>query len=564
MKEVIVRLLIVQLLIIGIVSSQSDTKCSRKEVKFKESRATQCINDSSCPTWFTCNTHNNCQCGNDHHGIIACDDKKWKSAILDCQCVTYDEDTRSTFAGSCFYNCENHHTKKRNYQVYYSLPMKPETLTNKSVCTYFNRKGLLCGDCEDGHSPLVLSYDLSCVECPDAHKNWWKFTLVALVPLTFFYFFVLNVTSSRLHGVVFFSQLVSFSGYVRLWMYALAQGHPRLLTATKILLVFYSYSNLEVFRSIMPDICLDVSTLQALALEYILALYPFLLILISYLAIKLYDRNIVCIVIIWKPLKKVLTFFRKSWDIRTSVIDPFSTFFFLSYTKLLSVSVDLLLSTQIYQLGSNRSTLGLFYSPSVVYFGREHLPYSIFAVVILTFFVCIPTLILLLYPFRFFHKFLSLFPINWHFLHAFVDSFQGSYKDGTEPRTFDCRWFSGLLLSSRALMFAIYGKTLSLMYFMYTTLLTVIILIIMINIQPFKKVIHSITEPIFLIFMSLIYIVAIARSISSIQNNIYYLAMSPLVLVAVFVPFIYILFLIGSWLFSRRLWIHLLIKQQKK
>ena len=33
--------------------------------------------------------------------------------------------------------------------------------------------------------------------------------------------------------------------------------------------------------------------------------------------------------------------------------------------------------------------------------------------------------------------FSTYFPTQWHFLHAFVNSFQGSYKDGTEPGTYD-------------------------------------------------------------------------------------------------------------------------------
>ena len=33
-----------------------------------------CSNSSTCPTWFMCNSHNNCQCGNGQSNIV-CDDK---------------------------------------------------------------------------------------------------------------------------------------------------------------------------------------------------------------------------------------------------------------------------------------------------------------------------------------------------------------------------------------------------------------------------------------------------------------------------------------------------------
>ena len=180
--------------------------------------------------------------------------------------------------------------------------------------------------------------------------------------------------------------------------------------------------------------------------------------------------------------------FRKTWDIRTSVIDSFATFFLLSYVKLLSISADLLIPTTIYKLGSNEVQFGLYYSPSVRYFDDEHLPYAITATVILTLFVCIPTLILIIYPSHFFQKFLSLFPFNWHYLHAFVDSFQGYYKDGTEPGTFDSRWFSTNILLTRLLCFIIFGTTLTMMYFVYSLIAFLILLVAVVNIQPFKKV----------------------------------------------------------------------------
>ena len=330
----------------------------RRKMEVHQER--NCTKDSTCPTWFICDFHDNCQCGREHDGIISCRNKTMTSAVLDCHCVTYDKDTRSTFVGACFYNCENHHSRKKNDLVYYILPKEPENLLNKSVCIYFHRTGLLCGDCEHGHSPLVLSYNLSCVKCPDGHKNWWKFILVAFVPLTSFYFFIvlfnINVTSSRLHGVVWFSQGLSISQLVRLLMTALVQGNPVMIKAVNGGLIFYSYWNLELFRSVFPHICLNITTLQALALEYVLALYPYLLILFSYIAIQLYDRQVACIMLFWKPFHKALKLLRNSWDIRTSIIDSFSTFFLLSYMKILSVTTDLIVPTKIYQLGSNVST----------------------------------------------------------------------------------------------------------------------------------------------------------------------------------------------------------------
>ena len=558
---------IMLLLLVVIITQGEAVKCTsnRSEVKISCMK-TQChkrfSNTSACPTWFICDDHNRCKCGDGHNDAVVCDENKFMSAVLDCHCVTYDGDTNTTSLGACFYNCENYNFIED--KVYHKLPATLEMLINQSACTRFHRKGLLCGDCEDGHSPLVLSYNLSCVECPDAHKNWWKFILVAFVPLTFFYFFIvlfnINVTSSRLHGVVIFSQALSMPAFVRIIFSRTSKGNSQLRISSKIIMTLYSFWNLDLLRSVLPNTCLDVTTLQALALDYLPALYPYVLILFSYLLIRLYDRKVSCIVRAWNPFRKLLFCFRTSWDVRTSVIDSFATFFLLSYVKILSVSTDLLLPTQIYQLGSNRSTHGLYYSPSVTYFGQEHLPYAITAVFLLIVFVIIPTVVLILYPFQFFQKCLSVFPFNWHFLHAFVDSFQGCYKDGTEPGTFDCRWFSTTMLLIQPAYFIVYSLTLSMMFFVYATIVIVILLIAMINIQPFKEVAghYTSTDVVFHLLLSLCYISLIGLNNANSENRELNLVMLIITFLSAIVPIVYIILLISFWFISMTKWIKII------
>ena len=443
--------------------------------------------------------------------------------------------------------------------IYHYLPRNPENLINDSACKHFHRRGLLCGDCEEGHSPLVLSYNLSCVPCENGQENWWKFVLTGFLPLTLFYIFIvlfnINVTSSRLHGVVWASQILSMPPFVRIVFFALQiYGN---LNLGRFFAMFYSYWNLDFFHSIPLNICLNITTLQALALEYLVALYPFVLISISYLMITLYNhRKTSLLSYAWKPFQDLQVKLRLSWDVRTSVIDSFSTFFLLSYVKILSVTCDLLIPTQIQQLNSNTRKLALYYSPSVPYFGHEHRPYAILALTILTVFVAIPTVIFILYPCQFFQKFLSLFPINWHFLHAFVDSFQGCYKDGTEPGTHDCRWFSVITLIVKPIFFTLFGLTLSSMCFIYALVIVLILIVILINIEPYKKEMLSKYPPTDLMFyfqLSLTYIAIIGRESSSLYN--YHTLWIAASLGMGFIPLAYTCYLIGSWLFSRRKWI---------
>ena len=110
-------------------------------------RHTQCGNSTTCPTWFTCDTEQEvsiCHCGKTHDDAVVCDEKRLVSAVLDCHCVTYDEQTETTHLGTCFYNCENHNTTKkrdpiyrklyRNFQNRYSITQSALASTELAYC----------------------------------------------------------------------------------------------------------------------------------------------------------------------------------------------------------------------------------------------------------------------------------------------------------------------------------------------------------------------------------------------------------------------------------------------
>ena len=259
---------------------------------------------------------------------------------------------------------------------------------------------------------------------------------------------------------------------------------------------------------------------------------------------------------VWKPFRNVISIFQKSWKVQTSLIDAFATFFLLSYVKVMNVTMDLLIPTQIDKLGSNTFTLGFFYSPTITYFGHDHLPYAIFALTVLVLFIIAPLVVLILYPFQFFQKLLSFIPLRWNILHGFIDSFQGCYKDGTEPGTFDCRWFSALILLIRlSINFMFAAKISSAILFLSTVILVIIYLIAIINIQPYKKkaVRYPSTDSQFLVFLSLCFIAFLGRAtLPSKGLRNYHNIMVILASMSAFGPLLYIIFLIGSWLVSKK------------
>ena len=542
-----------------VTAGKDNSFCDNSNVTLLKIKGKICSSKTtSCPTWFICNDTDSeigkCQCGPHYHNGIRCVEKNDEliSAVLSCYCVTKSKG--ETYLSLCFYNCEWHSNDSKYPNIYQTISDKTDL--NEYICGRFNRTGISCSKCAEGLSPIVLSYNLSCVNCTDGHKNWWKFAAVGFVPLTFFYFFVvffnINVTSSRFHGFIFFSQALSTPALARIIFLAI-EDRSQVLKAVKIVGPFYSLWNLDIFRSILPDICLHVSTLEAFALEACVAVYPLILICLSYFLIVLYDHNVRLVVFIWKPFRFIFRRFRENWDIRTSVIDSFSTFFLLSYVKILSVCADLMVSTPVHELHSNKTHYSLYYNANVKFGDRYHIPFLALSLCLFLLLIAFPTIVLILYPFRWFQKCLSYFRIQWHFLHAFVDSFQGCYKDGTDEGTYDLRWLSSYGLLLRFGICIIFTLTLSSMYFVYVVIFIVTVIILLINFQPYKTSIshNTVIDASFLILLSLLFTTFNGNSILSYRNQYYVDIFYGLATVTSIIPVIYVIILVLHWIYSR-------------
>ena len=511
----------------------------------------------SCPTWFICShtRSGKCQCGPNYNDGIKCDEKKMISAVLNCYCVT--QVNNETYLGLCFYNCERPITDKAYQTIYHDISNISKL--NDYMCGRFNRIGIGCGECRPGMSPFALSYNLSCVKCPSSHKNWWKFVFFGFMPLTVFYLFIvffnINVTSSRLHGFILFSQGLTTPALLRILLLAI-ENTPITSKPVKLLEPFYSLWNLDPFRSLLPDICLNVTTLEVFALDACIALYPLALILVSYCLIELYDRNVWCIVFIWKPFRLFFRYFHENWDIRTSVIDSFATFFLLSYVKILSTSTDMLLAAHVHTLHSNKTKYRLYYAGNIEFLHRDHIPFAVLSLSMFTVFIAIPTLILICYPFRCFQKCLSYYQIRPHCLHTFVDSFQGCYKDGTEPGTYNLRWLSSYEFVLRFGICLLFALTLSSMYFIYIVILLTSTVIILINFQPYKNSVSQYTtiDASFLILLSLFSTTITGNNITDSTGQKYLNIFYALGIISCVIPIIYIVVIVLHWIYTKRTW----------
>ena len=529
-------------LLIFLVSSCMSQK-SRQRIKERNNE----VDTEVCSPWFQCGW----VCREIPDDVLKCSNNQSLS-ILKCNCITYNETADFIEVGKCIYNLVD--AAERNYILYTETHASNET----NMCKGINRTGTLCGNCRDGFFPLANSFDMACTECLNGKSDWLKFVLVVFLPLTVFYFVILlfniNITSSYLQGFYIYSQAVSTPALSRA-IYMTNRKTSYFLDPLKFLGVFYGVWNLDFFRSIDLDICLGTDTLQTLALDIAVGIYPFLLMVVSYLLITLYDRNFRPLVVIWKPFRAIFLLFKRNWDVRTSLVDAFSTFFLLCTVKFLNVSYDLLVPEQVYQLnlaGNMTTSWRYFYNASLPYFGERHLPFATLAIALLLLFVLLPILLLVLYPFGWFHKALNLFPIRWHVLHTFMDSFQGCYKDGTQPGTRDCRWFASTAFFLRFLLIIIGMISFDAMYFPLSSMLLVMFVILLVNVEPFKESSYTNTHVIFMLHLALSYILTTAFGEARAMGQTMMLPIKVVASVGIVLPLLYISAIILHWMYRRR------------
>ena len=423
----------------------------------------------------------------DNDGALLCIDNV--IYIRQCDCVTYDNDHCSVLLGTCPYGCGFMFNSSWSGQAYNPLP-KNLSEYNHEMCGRLNRDGQLCSKCIKDFSPLVYSYELKCIACHiHNHYGWLKFVAVALIPLTFFYFVVIlfriDATSPYLYGFITLNQALASPISLR-GVFLTLKGNA--LLVARLLTIPYTIWNLDFFRSLPLNICLDLTTLQTLALDYAIAIYPLLLVLITYIVIELHARGCRVLVWLWRPFHGCCVRFSRVMDIQSSIIKAFATFLLLSYVKLLNVTLDILLPIKLYHFHPNRENYNwyVFYDASYRYFGKDHLPYALMSIGLFLSFGLFPLILLIVYPMHCFQE--RCCGANNYALRTFVDTFQGHYKDGTEPGSRDCRWFAGIYFLGRILvLYVIFGAVKNAVCYTLAGFSLMVIGMLIILLQPFKS-----------------------------------------------------------------------------
>ncbi|XP_019855749.1 PREDICTED: uncharacterized protein LOC109584431 isoform X2 [Amphimedon queenslandica] len=255
-----------------------------------------------------------------------------------------------------------------------------------------------------------------------------------------------------------------------------------------------------------------MSPLGAIPFWYVVGFYPLLLLLLLYVWITLYDKGYKCVVFITRPFHRCMARFWSMTGIEPSFTHSIASIYILCFTLLAANSFKILRFRFQYSEFSDKYFLYFFYDAKQPYFGGiYHILASIFAIIILLFLILLPTLYLLLYRFKWFHKLLDCLHLRKQLLISLGDVFTGPYKNGTE-NTFDYRFFAGFYLLLRILIFFCQflvffmwpGSSFFIASILQCCLVLLLALMVLIF-RPFQRNIHNFCETLVLVFVAILF-----------------------------------------------------------
>ena len=406
--------------------------------------------NTSCPTWFYySNSTQQCQCGYSM-GLINCNQETQTVVVWDSYCATYSGHHGQFYGGVC----PMRHRENRTNRMVAQLPTDPDLL-NDVMCAPYNREGLLCGSCREGYGPAVYSLSLNCADCSvlSTTSAVGLYLLVVFFPITMFYLciiiFHIKITSGPLMQYIIFCQGFSVVlEYNRIVYDSIISTNYGLLA--KVCMILLESWNLHFLKSVIPPFCISekLTGIDVLMLSSLTPMYPLLLVLITYILMKLHEtRKYRVLLILWQLIHIALNKLRVKEVTGTAVINAFATFiFFSSTTTMYAVYVMTESVTILSNIDGSKYKVSLYYDPGTVYKSPKHLIFLVAALIQCVIIVVIPSLLMLLYPTRVYRLVSKrLHPRKQLAITAFAEALHCGFKDGLNG-TRDYRSIAGIFL----------------------------------------------------------------------------------------------------------------------
>ena len=432
-----------------------------------------------CPPGFILSDdpprHNStCKCNpNNYQKRLRCDQSDFTALLRNGYWMGMTNESNNSLVvslclpGFCF---------KNNSADYLVLPSTVKEI-NTQVCK--NRTGTLCGQCIANYGPAVNRRSYECIPCNDtntaAHTVYYVLAVYTPLLILFTGIIVFNVrlTTGPTNAFIFYSQIISstfdLTGDDHIPLNLIHQRMPILLGAYRIP---YGIFNLDFLENFVKPLCLGtgLNALDALQMDYIVATFPLIMILLVILALKIksYCKSLYYNLLHRRsrkllqdyvselespsearhsrePRRMIVCKWIQNWQAGESLLHAFSAFLLLSYTKFALTSsyiVNLhpILDANGSQIGPRRAYYaGHFTEHDTMYLWRYYIP-SCFIIVI----IGVIPIMLLGYPIIWLEKCICKVEWLWRLypvtkIHVFMDTFQGCYRD--DRRFFAAMYF---------------------------------------------------------------------------------------------------------------------------
>ncbi len=463
----------------------SEQNCPPWMIESQDGYSSKCVCRDDLPAYFSC-----------YEGITFIDTS---------YCMSFDNGTVSV--GVCPYI----HPNVSNFLVELSASVID---LNDIFCDPLNREGSLCHQCKEGFGVAPLSLEFACAECPEVTWPWWiLFFCLEFIPVTIFY--LVNLVCQVSFAKAPFKCFV-FISQISFW--TMANIKSVIITRNKLSLfgkVFFDIIkclngiwSLNFFFSVLPPFCISTyfNSVHLLYVWYLVALYPLLLVVLTYILHKLHDQNFKPIMYLWKPFRRFFISTRQVWDHKTSIVNVFSNFCLFSLSNILlvvatsfqwSIKKDLCLSSQ--------SKPVLWVEPDVPYpdpgLFLLSLIFSVTTIAIIVLCAC--------YPFKYTQLCLQGCCTTriYIYLKAFFDVFACSYKDGTGAWKYNFQYLSALYPGLQVVLlvcslFLVRSKIF--LSFMLISFLLFSVALFVAILRPYKKSCHGVQESLLLFILALV------------------------------------------------------------
>jgi len=465
--------------------------------------------DGMCPPGYYLASNKTCQCSflNDKeqlNGILSCNNDRHVAKIKRGYWAGYrlsKQHPSPYYSNLVTGQCPRHYCSKMKTVRQTFLPNTTNmTLLNDVVCSPYNRNGTLCGKCIEGFAVAVNSPYYDCVNC----SNWlseygWIFLIITeYLPSTALFvillFFNVDLNSGSIASIILYFQVFdSLNIYSDDNIGQLGSSYEML----KGISFLYNIWNLEFFGNFLPLYCIspNFNTMHILLIKYISGIYAFLL-----FALFAFLSGVVHIQAcgVGKVVRKIgicCTRFKLNITRQGPTIRGLATFWTLVIAKLAYIS-GLILSLEKLK-GSKVSKLVVpvaWLQGNMDWGGDEHQIFVIIAILVLSVFVLVPVAGLLFYPLAL--KITEIMKEKTGFslkcldtlflkIKSFIDSVQGSFK-------IKYIFFAGLLCCYRLAIIFVFSFTIREETFFYNTVISVIFVIIIVIVQPYKKPLDNI------------------------------------------------------------------------